>query len=272
MISTGVNTKSAHHTSASLPPPPRKAVRRWGVPIPLRAILACLIPHVWVGVGFLVVLGSQLLVLVFGHHVTGHVTDQTMTHGKDTRYLIAYTYTDDGQRFTEEASVSESAGRNLVRGGPINVTSLHRFGLSRSRIAGTVAPIGSWVGTIIFGVFWNGITFTFVIGMMIEPLRHRWMVRFAHAVSGQIIGTKVHKAKSTTYTALFEYVTSDGWRRDGTMEITKRQYEQLVPCPFTVTVLYDPTGRRKPIVYELARYAVDDSTTATPGVVWTRRG
>jgi hypothetical protein len=196
MFTVGIRSMSWHHPT--LPAPPRATVRRWGVPIPVRAVLSCLIPHVWVGVVFLVVVLRHLLLLTLGQAITGQITDQTLRQGKDTHYSIAYTYTDGGQRYTDETSVSESAGRDMVRGSAVRVTALHRFGVSRSHIPGAEGPMGPWGWTIGFTLFWNTITFAVVIGFVLDPLRHRWMVRYGQAAQGQVTGSTVKKGKSTT--------------------------------------------------------------------------
>jgi hypothetical protein len=218
---------------------------------------------------FSVVVLRHLLLLTLGQAVTGQITDQTLKQGKDTHYSIAYTYTDDGQRYTDYTSVSESAGRDMVRGSAVRVTSLHRFGVSRSHIPGAEGPMGPWGWTIGFALFWNTITFAFVIGFVLDPLRHRWMVRNGQAAQGQITGSTVKKGKSTTWMVQFQYATAGGQRSAGEMEIIKKQYDRLELGP--ATVLYDPNGRRKPIIYELARYAVTDTPSNTIGMIRTRR-
>jgi hypothetical protein len=67
----------------------------------------------------------------------------------------------------------------------------------------------------------------------------------------------------------FQYTTAGGHLTAGEMDITRKQYDRLELGP--ATVLYDPNGRRKPIIYELARYAVTDTPVNTIGMIRTRR-
>ena len=241
-----------------LPPPPRQTIRRRGLHPALKAVLFCLIPHVWVGVGLAAVVLGSIAVTIAGQARTAHVVDRQVTHGKKTQYHIIYAYEESGRRYQDSATMSSTEYDRFPLGTPLQIKSLHVGRFGSSRLTAGIDRSGVFCMAF-FAILWNGFLFFLFFNLVLAPLRQRARVRDGDAVPGRIVSRKETKGKGATYTLTYFYTTLDGRQSTDSMTVREADY-RLLRNGDDVTILYTPAGSRdRSIVYECSDYLATDA-------------
>lgn len=245
----------------SFPLPPRDVFRRRGLSVPTRLLLFCLVPHVWVGVGFLAATVWIPCVQWFGQDVTATVVGKEVHRGKGNhyRYELRYAYDVGGRGFNGSVDVTERAfNARYAIGSPLPVRALGVLGRSSSR---ALTPDGIGAGFLQkagFALFWNGILSVFVLSICAAPLRERRLIRDGEVAPGRITDKQEVKGKSVERFVLYTFRSGDGREQTGKMLVKKEEYE-FVKAGDDVTVVFDPARPSRSVVYKYCQYAARDA-------------
>jgi hypothetical protein len=245
-------------------PPPRAVLRREGKgrgPVAARLFL---LPHMLVGIGALLFVIGEPVLLLFTPAMPAVVTKLSTHTGSKGRitYRMDFDYSPtltggwaahDQETITREEYESLHGGDRVM----VHAAQVGRFRyVTLSRSFGNYARNRFFIW--IWAIFWNGFMSFVVYPMWVRPIRYGQLVRIGRPVPGKITSRYVTRNKSTTYHVKYEFTTSDISReqRQGEMTITRAQYDAITDGG-VVTVLYDPDRPAHHVVYECSGFKAE---------------
>jgi hypothetical protein len=228
------------------------------MPIPLRVLLLCLIPHVWIGVGvFFVVLWTPANA-VFGHDSVATVSGKESHKSKNGySYTVRYAYYESGVRYNDSQGVDERSFRQFTVGASVPVRSLHIAGHGSSHFGAESVFDASFFGLLGWMLFWNGVISIFFFAIVVPPLRERKLARTGEAAAGVVTAKQIRPGKSTTYAVLYTFASQTGDRVDAEMKTDIATYGSAQPGD-PLTVFYDPLRPKRSLVYQYIQYRILD--------------
>ena len=244
-------------TSSPDPAPPRRVKKRPGRAGLASVFVVLVIPHVWVGVGLVLVTAANIVFPYVAVPVTGHVVSGVVTTGKGGAvYTQTVAYELDGHADSTDIGVDETTFQASHTGDPRALEATRVLGHGWARTPGSgPAPLMLLAVT----TFWNCIVFVFVYMIAIQPLLRWWLVRKGALVVGEVTEVKQRVGKGGRDTAVrYRFTAADGALVNGEMTVARTLYSGDAPLP-SVTVFHHPRWPRLNVVYELSSWALVDA-------------
>ena len=235
--------------------PPRKVVRRHGLPVPARCALFLLFPHVWIGMALLWAFINVCAMTLLGQTRQATVTSRDTQTTKANECQIDYVYNDRGGRHADHATLGAGAYKLYPPGASIQIRSVRIFGHSTSKPASKTYGVFSLMALGFFVILWNGFLLLHFFSLCLSPLFERQLLRKGEAVMSRITDKTSRGKKSGVDGLAYVFTDSDGHTQDGTMAVRRNDHE-FAKIGDEVLVFYDPVDPKLSALYAYSQYAL----------------
>lgn len=241
----------------SFPPPPRAVRRKAGTGRALMFGRLFVMPHVIIGVVTLLAVPTRWYVYHHGTHVqaTIHKLQRERSKKGGDYYSVAFDYTLDGRRYSEEyETLSLAEGAHTKIGDKLDGRAAavlgHALFLRTARdIRGDVLALGAC------SLLWNALVWLAMYVIWIIPIRQRLLAKHGLAAPGAITRRKETRGRGTTYTLFDAFPIPDGQLVQAKSDVSQPGY--FAACEGApVTVIYDPNKPTRSLPYEFSDFLV----------------